>query len=226
MRYPRHAKVFRGQIDAAPLASVFFLLVIFLFLNYSLVFVPGIMINLEEPRETSSTPLPRLNIARSGELTYRKSEMSLEKFEQRIKEESLAGKAPTVIYYKADPEANRQLIQQIKNLAIENGIILKRPGDSMEVPDFAGFPGEPGPVVVVTVNLNGQIFYQHQLVREERLLGYFQEAIQKEGNSVKLVLQTDKEVAVEVVMRLSAIARQAGISKVALAHKPKAPDPL
>ena len=40
MKFPRNARIFRGQLDAAPFAAVFFLLVIFMMLG-SLVYTPG-----------------------------------------------------------------------------------------------------------------------------------------------------------------------------------------
>ncbi len=48
MKFPRNAKIFRGQLDAAPFAGVFFLLVIFMLLHSSLVFIPGVEIRLPE----------------------------------------------------------------------------------------------------------------------------------------------------------------------------------
>ena len=45
MKFPRNARIFRGQLDAAPFAIVFFLLVIFLMLS-SLVYTPGVHIEL------------------------------------------------------------------------------------------------------------------------------------------------------------------------------------
>ena len=48
MKFPRNAKLFRGQLDAAPLVGVLFLLVIFLLLNSTLVFTPGIQVALPE----------------------------------------------------------------------------------------------------------------------------------------------------------------------------------
>jgi hypothetical protein len=40
MKFPRNARIFRGQLDAAPFAAVLFLLVIFLMLG-SLVYTTG-----------------------------------------------------------------------------------------------------------------------------------------------------------------------------------------
>ena len=48
MRFPRHARIFRGQLDAAPFAGVFFLVLIFITLNSPLVFTPGVRVELPE----------------------------------------------------------------------------------------------------------------------------------------------------------------------------------
>jgi len=45
MKFTRNARIFRGQLDAAPFAIVFFLLVMFLMLG-SLVYTPGVHIQL------------------------------------------------------------------------------------------------------------------------------------------------------------------------------------
>src|SRR5690348_7154256 len=47
MKFPRNARIFRGQFDAAPFASVFFLLVIFAVLS-SLVYTPGVRLRLPQ----------------------------------------------------------------------------------------------------------------------------------------------------------------------------------
>jgi len=45
MKFPRNARIFRGQLDAAPFVSVFFLLVIFVLLGKYL-YAPGIHVAL------------------------------------------------------------------------------------------------------------------------------------------------------------------------------------
>jgi biopolymer transport protein ExbD len=45
MKFPRNARIIRGQLDAAPIAGVFFCLLIFLLLA-SLVYTPGVSIQL------------------------------------------------------------------------------------------------------------------------------------------------------------------------------------
>src|SRR6185295_1366505 len=46
MRLPRNHKIFRGQLDVAPFAAVFFLLVIFLVFHSGLVLTPGVSLKL------------------------------------------------------------------------------------------------------------------------------------------------------------------------------------
>jgi biopolymer transport protein ExbD len=46
VRFPRNAKIFRGQLDAAPFAGVLFLLVILLLLTWRLAFTAGVRIDL------------------------------------------------------------------------------------------------------------------------------------------------------------------------------------
>ena len=48
MRFPHRSRIFRGQLDAAPFLGVFFLLIIFLLLNSTLVFTPGVPIELPQ----------------------------------------------------------------------------------------------------------------------------------------------------------------------------------
>lgn len=45
MKFPRNARIFRGQLDAAPFAAVFFLLVLFLMLA-TLMYTPGVRLQL------------------------------------------------------------------------------------------------------------------------------------------------------------------------------------
>lgn len=70
MKFPRNAKIFRGQLDAAPFAGVLFLLVIFLALNSLLVFVPGVQIKLPVGDSLPGAANPTLVVAadRNGQL--------------------------------------------------------------------------------------------------------------------------------------------------------------
>ena len=58
MRFPHNAKIFRGQFEAAPYVSVFFLLVIFLLAHTSMVVVPGVPIELPVAADVPGTDGP------------------------------------------------------------------------------------------------------------------------------------------------------------------------
>jgi biopolymer transport protein ExbD len=62
MRFPRQAKIFRGQLDPAPVAAVVFLLVIFIQLG-SLLYTPGVLVHL-------SNPLATISVARDGQVLF------------------------------------------------------------------------------------------------------------------------------------------------------------
>ena len=60
MKFPRNARILRSQLDAAPFAAVFFLLVMFMMLG-SLIYTPGARLELQLP---GSLPGPRVCRAR------------------------------------------------------------------------------------------------------------------------------------------------------------------
>ena len=47
MKFPRNTKIFRGQFDAAPFAGLLFVFIILLLVHPSLVFLPGVPVNLD-----------------------------------------------------------------------------------------------------------------------------------------------------------------------------------
>jgi len=62
MKFPRNARIFRGQLDVAPFASVFFLLVLFLLLG-SLLYTPGVRVELPVAEGLPGTDRPTIAVA-------------------------------------------------------------------------------------------------------------------------------------------------------------------
>ncbi len=62
MKFPRNARIFRGQLDAAPFAIVFFLLVIFMLLS-SLVYTPGVRLKLPVADDLPGSDKPMIAVA-------------------------------------------------------------------------------------------------------------------------------------------------------------------
>ena len=134
MKFPRNARLLRSQLDAAPFASVFFLLVIFMMLG-SLIYTPGARVELQ---------LPSAN--------------------------SLAG--------------------------------------------------TDKPTVYVAIDADGRLYYENQGIEEKALRGRLQEAARKSAEPLTLVVQADKSVSYERLMRLTLLARDAGIPEALLATLP------
>ncbi len=133
MRFPRQTKIFRGQLDAAPFAGVFFLLVIFLLLHSSLVFTPGVPIQL---------------------------------------------------------------------------------------PQTGDLPGVDAPTFTVAVDNTGQVYYENQVANEDQLLKSLRARVSEMDEAVTLVIQADRNVRYEVLLRLALLAEQAGIKTALLATRP------
>lgn len=70
MRFPRNAKIFRGQLDVAPFAGVFFCLLIFVMLNSTLVSTPGVKIDLAQADNLPGSADPSVVVAVDSEGAY------------------------------------------------------------------------------------------------------------------------------------------------------------
>jgi len=136
MRFPRHVQPLRSQLDVAPFASVFFLLVMFMMLA-SLVYTPGARLELQLPRAE-------------------------------------------------------------------------------------GLPGTDKPTVSVAMDADGRLYYENQWLEEGALGRRLQEAARKSPTPLTLVVQADKTVSYDRLMRLTMLAREAGILEVWLATLPAA----
>jgi len=141
MRFARNAKVFRGQLDAAPFAGVFFLLVIFAVLA-SLIYTPGVRTQIQLPEAT----------------------------------------------------------------------------------DVAG---TDRPTIAVAVDASGQLYFENQLVQEVQLKPRLRAAVTNSTEPLTLVVLADKAVTYERLIRLTLLAREAGIREALLATRPRpfAPSP-
>jgi biopolymer transport protein ExbD len=133
MRFPHRAKPFRGQLDAAPFLGVFFLLIIFLLLNSSLVFYPGVPIQL---------------------------------------------------------------------------------------PEAIDMPGTDRATAVVAVDATGHFYFENQLCDEPRLKERLQAAVQRSPEPITLIIQSDRQATVGVMVRLAGLARGLGIREVLQAVRP------
>jgi biopolymer transport protein ExbD len=220
MRYPRNIKIFRGGVDAAPFAGLFFATVLFLVLLYSHVFFPGVPIELSDVEGPPEASARTVAVLKNGNVRFLGETVDMAGFQSTLKEHMQKGDLPRRVVLESEPGVDEQLPKRVENLLRDAGLSIKLPGTRMELPDDAGFVGAPNPVIVVGLNLNGQIFFQHQLIQRTTLQRRLAEMVEKWGGDLTLVLQADKQVPFEQVLVLSEVARKAGISRMRLGTRP------
>lgn len=220
MRYPRNIKIFRGGVDAAPFAGLFFATVLFMVLFYSHVFFPGVPVAIGTDGEPAELSDRTVLILKDQTVQFLGESFELRAFQNELARRGQRGELPPRVLLREEAGAPEETVSRVENLLKEAGIQIKIPGDRLDLPEDAGFAGVSNPVVVVGVNLNGQIFYQHQKINEGALQVRLAEAVENAGAPLTLYLQADKNLPLEKVTQLSKIARKAGIAKVVIATRP------
>lgn len=123
MRFPRHTKVFRGQLDAAPYAGVFFLLTMFVLLSSSIVFTPGLPIRLPEATNVPGVTGPTLAIAvDDGSRIYFDNQVTNEeRLRQRLRD-AVASTPEVTLVIHADDKVNWATLARLMLLARDAGV--------------------------------------------------------------------------------------------------------
>ena len=124
MRFPRNAKIFHGQIDAAPVAGVFFLLVIFVLLHSSLVFPPGVKVKLPEAEDLPGTAADNIMVAIDAreQLYFDHQIITTSKLKERLQTAVRQSAGTLTLIVQADESVSFGAIIRINNLARAVGI--------------------------------------------------------------------------------------------------------
>jgi biopolymer transport protein ExbD len=105
MKFARHVTIFRGQLDTAPFAGVFFLLVMFMMLA-SLVYTPGARLELQLPRAEnlpgSDKPSVSVAIDADGRLYYENQRVEEADLRRRLQEAARRSPEPLTLVVQAD----------------------------------------------------------------------------------------------------------------------------
>lgn len=144
MKFPRHAKLFHGRLDAAPFAGVFFLVLLFLLLNSSLVFTPGVKVQLELPTASNlpGTGGPAVVVAvdRAGQLYFEN---------QVIEERELLGRLRSAVDKAKRQQATPTLVVQADKLVAYSVVVrlaeLAREAGIRDVLQATRPPYQPAP---------------------------------------------------------------------------------
>lgn len=124
MRFPHHARIFRGQFDVAPFAGVLFILLIFLLFNSAFVFTPGVPLELPEAADLPGpdTPTAMVAVDESGRLYFQNQITD----EVRLKQDLLAAQAnspePLTLVVRADRQVKNEVIVRLYVMARDLGL--------------------------------------------------------------------------------------------------------
>ena len=124
MRFPRSIKPFRGQLEMAPFLSVFFLLAVLLMFGSSLVFTPGIPIDLPESADLPGAANPTLAVAvdADGHLYFENQIIEETRLRERLAAAVDQSKEPLTLIVQADQQVKHKYIFQLALLARGVGI--------------------------------------------------------------------------------------------------------
>lgn len=122
MKFPRNARISGGQLDAAPFAMVFFLLVLFLMLS-SLVYTPGVHLQLPVADNLPGTDRPTVSVAidASGRLYFENQIVETNQLLARLTA-AKAAVGPLALVVQADKEVSYDKLVQLTLLARKAGI--------------------------------------------------------------------------------------------------------
>jgi len=103
------------------------------------------------------------------------------------------------------------------------GSLLYTPGVRLQLPAAKDLPGTDKPTVSVAIDKNGRLYYQNQWIEENELRGRLRTVAMesKEKEPLSLLVHADKDATYEMIVRLTLLAREAGIPEAFLATLPR-----
>ena len=123
MKFTRNALIFRGHLDAAPFASVLLLLVIFLIAG-SLVYTPGVRLQLPVADNLPGTDKPSVSVAvdKNGRLYFENQGIEEADLRSRLSEIARKSRTPLTLLVHADKDATHEMIVRLAVLGRDAGI--------------------------------------------------------------------------------------------------------
>jgi len=101
------------------------------------------------------------------------------------------------------------------------GGLVYTPGVRIEPPLADGLPGTDKPTVAVAVDASGRFYFANQIVSETQLKNDLRGAAKKSREPLTLLIYADKAVSYEQLVRLTLLARDAGIPNALGATLPR-----
>ena len=124
MKFRRNTKIFRGQFDAAPFASLLFVFVILMLVQPSLVFLPGVPVNLPESVDLPGAKNPKavVVIDRGGQMYFESQAIDEAALKEKLEAAVLKNKGVLTLVVQQDKEARHEAFMRLAVLAREVGI--------------------------------------------------------------------------------------------------------
>lgn len=125
MKFPRNARIFRGQLDAAPFAAVFFLLVIFAVLT-TVIYTPGVHITLPAAPAADVVgvegPTVAVAVDKLGRYYFKNEPVSEHDLKRALAEEVVNSPQPLTLVLMADQETAFGVCVHLAGLVRGQGI--------------------------------------------------------------------------------------------------------
>ncbi len=123
MKLPRNARILRNQLDLAPFAGVFFLLVIFLMLA-TLIYTPGVRLELPVANDFPGLDRPMVAVAidSSGRLFYRNQVIDEPTLESSLRAAVKDAVEPLTMVVQADKTVSYERLIHLTLLARNAGV--------------------------------------------------------------------------------------------------------
>jgi biopolymer transport protein ExbD len=123
MKFPRNARIFRGQLDVAPFAIVFLLLVMFMMFS-SLIYTPGVQLQLPVANDLPGTEKPPLSVAldKDGRLYFENQRIDENDLKMRLKRVATNSSEPLVVLVHADEAVALKTVVRLELLLRDAGI--------------------------------------------------------------------------------------------------------
>jgi biopolymer transport protein ExbD len=122
MKFPRHARIFRGQLDAAPFASVFFLLLIFVLMG-SMVYTPGVRVELPRGDDLPGPDQPTVAVAvdASGRFYFENKVIDRNQLQARLQAAVTNSAVPLTLLVQGDKAVTEESLVNLWMLARSAG---------------------------------------------------------------------------------------------------------
>ena len=99
--------------------------------------------------------------------------------------------------------------------------LLPTPGLPLQLPVASDLPGTDRPGLAVAVDAGGRFYFANQIVSGTQLKSNLMAAVKNSNAPLTLIIHADKSVTYEQLVRLTLIARDAGIQTALLATLPR-----